>query len=151
MVLDSPPLEVGAPFAARAYLTTRILEAGVMMTGVMALVTIPARAAAGDGAAVTLLHALADITLDAGMLPLLGFSGLFLTAPLLRHRLVPSWLAGLGIAAYTLVMAAGFLAWFGWIGIGPGDTGFLLVVPVALWEIVLMPAWLLWKGFAAPA
>lgn len=146
-----PVLAPSAPLAARAYLTTRILEAGVMMTGVMALVTIPGRAAGGDGAAVALLHALSDVTLDVGMLPLLGFSGLFLTAPLLRHRLVPSWLAGLGVAAYALVMAAGFLAWFGWIGIGPNDTGFLLVVPVALWEIVLMPIWLLWKGFTPTA
>ena len=121
------------------------------MTGVMALVAIPALAAAGEIGGVALLHALADVTLDVGMLPLLGFSGLFLTGPLLRHRLVPGWLAAIGFAAYTLVIAAGFLSWGGWTRIGPGETGFLLVAPVALWEIVLMPAWLLWKGFAAPA
>jgi hypothetical protein len=146
-----PVLAPVAPFAARAYLATRVLESGVMMIGVMALVTIPGRAAAGDGGSVTLLHALADISLDAGMLPLLGFSGLFLTGRCCSHRLLPAWLAGLGVAAYALVIAVGFLTWFGWVGIGPGDTGFLLVVPVALWEIVLMPIWLLWKGFTPPA
>ena len=39
------------------------------------------------------VHAVSDVSLDAGMLPLLGFSGLFLTTPLLRHRLLPGWLA----------------------------------------------------------
>lgn len=146
-----PVLVPVAPFAARAYLTTRVIESGVMMLGVMALLTIPDRAAAGDGAGVALLHAVSDVSLDAGMLPLLGFSGLFLTTPLLRHRLLPGWLAGLGLVAYALVLAAGLMAWAGWIGIGTGDAGFLLVVPVALWEIVLMPVWLLWKGFSVPA
>lgn len=146
-----PVLFPVAPFAARAYLTTRVIEAGVMMIGVMALLTIPGRAAAGDGPGTALLHAVSAVSLDAGMLPLLGFSGLFFTWPLLRHRLLPGWLAGLGLAGYALAMTAGFLAWAGWIGIGPGDAGFLLVVPVALWEIVLMPVRLLWKGFAVPA
>ncbi|MEZ5721258.1 MAG: DUF4386 family protein [Paracoccaceae bacterium] len=64
-----PVLAPVAPFAARAYLTTRVIEAGVMMLGVMALLTIPDRAAAGDGAGVALLHAVSEVSLDAGMLP----------------------------------------------------------------------------------
>ncbi|HCQ67503.1 MAG TPA: hypothetical protein DIU07_21245, partial [Rhodobacteraceae bacterium] len=35
-----PVLHPVAPFMARAYLTTRVIESGVMMFGVMALVTI---------------------------------------------------------------------------------------------------------------
>ena len=97
------------------------------------------------------MHEVSAISLDAGMLPLLGFSGLFFTWPLLRHRLLPSWLAGLGFAAYLLVMAAGLLSWLGWVGIDYTNLGFLLVVPVALWEIVLMPIWLFWKGFSHAA
>lgn len=146
-----PVLSPVAPFMARAYLATRIIESGVMMLGVMALVTIPNLAVTGNASDVALLVALSAISLDSGMLPLLGFSGLFLTWPLLRHRMLPGWLAGFGLFGYALVMLAGFLAWLGWIGIGPGDTGFLLVVPVALWEIVLMPVWLFLKGFARPA
>lgn len=146
-----PVLVPVAPFMARAYLTTRVIEAGVMMLGVMALLTIPGLAAAGRATQVGLLHALSDISLDAGMLPLLGFSGLFFTWPLLKHRMLPTWLAGLGLVAYLLTVLAGVLAWFGWIGIGGGDAGFLLVVPVALWEIVLMPIRLLWRGFDRPA
>jgi len=140
-----------APFMARAYLITRVIESGVMMLGVMALLTIPGLAVSGTAAAVAILHEVSVVTLDAGMLPLLGFSGLFLAWPLWHHRLLPGWLSGLGVLGYVLGMLAGFIAWFGWIGIGPGDTGFLMVVPVALWEIVLMPIWLLWKGFARPA
>ncbi len=145
-----PVLFPVAPFMARAYLTTRVIESGVMMLGVMALLTIPGLAVAGNAAAVAILHEVSVVTLDAGMLPLLGFSGLFFAWPLWRHRLLPGWLAGLGVLGYMLVMLAGFFAWFGWIGIATGDTGFLMVVPVALWEIVLMPIWLLWKGFARP-
>ena len=161
-----PVLHPVAPFMARAYLTTRVIESGVMMFGVMALVTISGLAvsglavsglavsglsASGNAGQVGLLQALSAICLDAGMLPLLGFSGLFLTWPLWRHRILPGWLAGLGVVGYVLVMLAGFFAWFGWIGIGTGDTGVLMVVTVALWEIVLMPIWLLWKGFARAA
>lgn len=147
-----PVLRPTAPFLASAYVVTRVIESGVMMIGVMALLTIPGLAAGADAApAVALLHALGAMSLDAGMLPLLGFSGLFFTWPLLRDRLLPAWLAGWGLLAYLLTTAAGLLAWCGLIGIGAGDTGFLLVVPVALWEIVLMPIWLLWKGFTQPA
>ena len=62
---------------------------------------------------------LSAVSLDAGMLPLLGFSGLFFTWPLLRHRLLPGLARGpRRRSAYVLVTLAGFLAWFGWIGIG---------------------------------
>ena len=147
-----PVLHPVSPFMANAYVATRVIESGVMMIAVMALVTIPGLAAvSGTGAQVALLHEVSAISLDAGMLPLLGFSGLFFTWPLLRHRMLPAWLAGLGFLGYVLVTAAGLLAWFGWIGISFEDLGFLLVVPVALWEIVLMPIWLFWKGIARPA
>jgi len=147
-----PVLFPAAPFMARAYLTTRVIESGVMMLGVMALLSIPGLAARPEGAsAVALLHEVSAISLDAGMLPLLGFSGLFLTWPLLAHRLLPAWLAVWGVAAYLLCTLAGFLAWFGAIKIGAGDPGFLMVVPVATWEIIAMPIWLLWKGFRRPA
>ncbi len=147
-----PVLRQTAPFLAGAYVVTRVIESGVMMIGVMALLTIPGLAAGTDaGPVVIVLHALSAMSLDAGMLPLLGFSGLFFTWPLLRHRLLPAWLAGLGLVAYILTTAAGFLAWFGWIGIDYTNAGFLLVVPVALWEIVLMPIWLFWRGFSLPA
>ena len=113
-----PVLHPVAPFMARAYLTTRVIESGVMMLGVMALLTIPGLAvsglsASGNAAKVALLQALSAICLDAGLLALLGFSGLFLTWPLWRHRILPGWLAGLGVVGYVLVMIAGFFAWFG--------------------------------------
>lgn len=147
-----PVLHPVAPLMAQAYVATRVIESGVMMIGVMALVTIPGLALVSTNTAeVALLHEVSAVTLDAGMLPLLGFSGLFFTWPLYRHRLLPAWLAGLGVLAYVLTTLAGFLAWFGLVEIGPNDTGFLMVVPVATWEIVAMPIWLLWKGFSRPA
>lgn len=147
-----PVLHPVAPAMANAYVATRIIESAVMMIGVMALVTVALVAATpGTETQIGVLAALAATSLDTGMLPLLGFSGLFFTAALLAHRLLPAALAGFGLAAYVLVMTAGFLAWFGLAGIGPGDRGFVLVVPVALWEIVLMPVWLLWRGFARPS
>lgn len=141
-----------APFWANAYVATRVIEAALMMIGVVALLSIPGLATRPDGALpVALLHHVSEVSLDEAMLPLLGFSGLFLTWPLLRHRLLPAWLAGFGVAAYLLCLTAGLLAWFGAIGIDTGDPGFLMVVPVASWEIILMPIWLLWKGFSPPA
>jgi hypothetical protein len=40
--------------------------------------------------------------------------------------------------------------WFGLVDVTPGSNGTLLAVPVAAFEIILLPFWLFFKGFKTP-
>jgi hypothetical protein len=67
-----------------------------------------------------------------------------------RHRLLPRWLSGWGMAGVILILIACLLALFS----GDPVTGYtLLILPIGIQEVVLA-LWLLIKGFtrvAAPA
>jgi hypothetical protein len=48
------------------------------------------------------------------------------------------------------VFLAGIASWFDLVDPTPGGPGTFLAIPVALFEIVLLPFWLLFKGFKMP-
>ena len=83
----------------------------------------------------------------------LGLGGLILTTMLYRSKLVPRWISVIGIIGYALLLPAFVLALFGVFDPTPGAGGLgsLLAVPVAIWEIILMPIWLFAKGFNVSA
>jgi len=80
-------------------------------------------------------------------LPLLGLGGTVLTWFLFRKRLVPAAIALTGLVGYVLVVAGGLAGWFDLIEASPFAVSSLLAVPVAVFEIVLLPFWLIFKGF----
>jgi hypothetical protein len=55
-----------------------------------------------------------------------------------------------GLIGYTVVLLSSIAAWFGLLDVSPGGNGSPLVVPVALFEIILLPFRLLFKGFTTP-
>jgi hypothetical protein len=83
----------------------------------------------------------------------LGLGGLILTVMLYRSRLVPRAISVFGMIGYGLLLPAFALALFGVFDPTPGAGGLgsLLAVPVAVWEIIIMPFWLFAKGFNTAA
>jgi Domain of unknown function (DUF4386) len=83
-------------------------------------------------------------------LPLLGLGGLLFTWLLFRFRLVPRVISVVGLIGYALLIPAGIAGWFGVVDPSPGGNVSILAVPVAVFEIILLPFWLFYRGFKMP-
>src|SRR5439155_936013 len=77
-------------------------------------------------------------------LPLLGLGGLLFTWMLFRYRLVPRFIAVVGLIGYALVFLVSIAGWFGLVDPSPGASGVgaVLILPVASFEIILLLFWL---------
>ena len=134
----------------------RTLEAAFYMVAVvslLSLLTLGRQFAAAGAAAYPSLQAVGDMLVSVrGHAALLGVFAFGVGALLyywvfFQSRLIPRWLAGWGIAAVILMMAACGLALFSDTLI----TGYaLLMLPIFLQEMVLA-VWLIAKGFNSPA
>jgi hypothetical protein len=81
----------------------------------------------------------------------LGLGGIILTSILYQTRLVPRSISMVGIVGYAVLLPAAVLALFGLLDPTPGASGSLVAVPVAIFEIILMPVWLFARGFNVSA
>ncbi len=145
---------------AVGYLTARIIEGSVMMFGIAAtLLLIPLseafiQAGAPDGswfqAIGDLLKALKLLGLTELSLPLLALGGMIFCWQLFRFRLVPRVISAVGLIGYALIFFGGIASWFDLVDATPFGPGTFLAVPVAFFEIVLLPFWLFFKGFKMP-
>jgi uncharacterized protein DUF4386 len=79
-----------------------------------------------------------------------GIGGLILNYLLLAARLVPSPIAVLGLVGYGLLSLGVALDFLGLLDMNAG-TGQLLLVPGGLYEFLILPAWLIAKGFRRPS
>lgn len=146
--------------AAVGYLALRIVEGAVMMFGIAAtLMLIPLsgefiKAGAplnswyqtlGDSLKQAKLMGLSQISL-----PLLGLGGCIFTWQLIRFRLVPLFISVVGSIGYISILFGGIASWFGVIDPSPFGPATYMAIPVALFEIVLLPCWLFSKGFKMP-
>ena len=147
---------------AVGYLASRIIEGTIMMVGIAAtLLLIPLsqeflKAGAPHG---SWFQTIGDILqhakylgLTALSLLMLGLGGLLFTWMLFRYRLVPRIIAVVGLIGYALVFLISIAAWFGLVDPSPGASGWggILALPVAVFEIILLPFWLLFRGFKIP-
>jgi hypothetical protein len=147
---------------AVGYLAARIVEGTIMMVGIVAtLLLIPLSQAfitAGaphDSWFLTLGDVLQQakyLGLTGLSLPMLGLGGSLFTWMLFRYRLVPRSIAVVGMIGYAVVFCTSIAGWFDLINVSPGGSGAggILVIPVATFEIILLPCWLLFKGFTMP-
>ena len=78
---------------------------------------------------------------------MLGVGGLMFTWLLFRFRLVPRFISVFGLSGYALVLLGSIAGWFDLVDVSPGGSGSPLAVPVAVFEIILLPFWLLFRGF----
>jgi hypothetical protein len=79
-----------------------------------------------------------------------GVGGIILTHLLLVSRLVPRAIALLGLVGYVLLTVGVPLDLLGFLDMSDGP-GLLLMLPGGLFELVIIPIWLIAKGFSAPA
>jgi Domain of unknown function (DUF4386) len=145
---------------ATGYLASRIIEGTIMMVGIIAtLLLIPLsqeflKAGAPQNSwFLTLGDVLKQakyLGLSEVSLPMLGLGGSLFTWMLFRYRLVPRVIAVVGLIGYALVFFGSIVGWFGLIDVAPGGSGSFLAVPVATFEIILLPFWLFFKGFKTP-
>ena len=145
---------------AVGYLAARIVECAIMMVGIFAtLLLIPLsqeflKAGAPQN---SWFLSIGDVLRQAKFLgltglsfPLLGLGGLLFTWMLFRFRLVPRVISVVGLIGYALVFLSGMGNWFGVIDPSVGGNGAFLAIPVAVFEIILLPFWLLFRGFKMP-
>lgn len=151
-VLFFPVLERHGKRTAVSYLATMIFEMALMTVGALALLMlVPLAGQAGAGqlgpepaqAIGSLLVDANETAYQIGQLSL-GFGCLFLCALLFRTRLIPQWLAVLGLVGYALHMAGAAAEIFG------APISLVLLIPGGIFELTLA-IWLLVKGFAPAA
>lgn len=145
---------------AVGYLASRIVEGTIMMVGIAAtFLLIPLsqefiKAGAPQGSwFLTLGDALKHarfLGLTGLSLPVLGLGGSIFTWMLFQFRLVPRVISVVGLIGYALVFLVGIAGWFDLVDPSPGGNVAFLAFPVAVFEIILLPFWLFFKGFKAP-
>ena len=160
-LLMFPILKQRSERMALTYLSMRMFEAIFLVVGVIfAMLLIPLsqefiKAGATD---VTSYQAIGSVLKQAEywfMTPMqlipLGLGGLILTFFLYQTKLVPRFISVVGLIGYGLLVPSAILTLLGVLDTLPGAPGSLLVIPVAAFEIILMPIWLYAKGFKVSA
>ncbi|EPX58696.1 hypothetical protein D187_003657 [Cystobacter fuscus DSM 2262] len=142
---------------ALGYVGMRMLECVFLVIGVVcALLLIPLSqeyisSGAADAAhyqtAGLLLKQARYLCLTPMMLFFLGLGGVILASLLWKSRLVPRPVSAVGVVGYAMLLPMAILPLLGVIDTSPSGRGAILAIPVMVFEIILMPIWLLAKGF----
>ncbi len=139
--------------AALGFAAARVLEAGMIFTGVVSLLSLVTLRQNLGGAAGA--HAAALVTTGAshvaiynwtfllGQSLLPGINALLLGSLLYRSRLVPRIIPAIGLIGAPLLIGTVIATLFGVLKLGSPE---LAAVPVAAWELSL-GVWLVVKGF----
>jgi hypothetical protein len=156
-VLMFPILRRHSESMALGYVSMRIFEAIFLIVGViftMLLIPLSQAFITAGATDVAAFQAIGAVLKQGGywfMAPMqlipLGLGGIILTAMLFRTRLVPRILSVVGIIGYALLLPSAILTLMGILDTAPGAPGAIVAIPVAVFEIILMPIWLYAKGF----
>jgi hypothetical protein len=140
---------------ALGFVTSRMLEAAVVMIGVVSLLAVVtmrqdfAGSTGADAASLTVTaNALVDLRnwtflLGPGLMP--AFNAILLGTLLYRSRLVPRIIPTVGLIGAPLLLAAFLATFFGAIDQVSSVSG-VLTLPVAAWELSV-GLWMTFKGF----
>src|SRR5271165_5760303 len=136
---------------ALGFVAARVLEAGMIFTGVislLSLVTLQQAGAAGANAAALVTTAASHVAvynwtflLSQSLMP--GINALLLGSLLYRSRLVPRIIPALGLIGAPLLICTVIATLFGGLKLGSPE---LAALPVGAWELSL-GVWLVVKGF----
>jgi hypothetical protein len=147
-VLFFPIVEYHGKKTALAYLAAMIVEVVLLTIGALCLLMLVplAHSAVGTGAAQVLGSLLTEANTMAyqiGQLSL-GIGAFFLCWLLFRTRLLPRWLAGMGVIGYALHAAGAIAEIFGI------PISLILLIPGGIFELAVA-FWLLTRGFQPEA
>jgi hypothetical protein len=134
---------------ALGFVGTRVLEAAIIVTGIVTLLSVVTlRQAGAEADALVAGHALVAAhhwTLLLGPGFIAGVNALLLGSLMYRSGLVPRIIPLVGLIGAPLLLASCTATLFGlWGQFSP--VALVLVLPVALWELSL-GVWLVVKGF----
>lgn len=139
---------------ALGFVTTRLVEAAVIIPGIIALLAVvsirqagPA-AGADEGALIAVGQGLVgfrDWTFILGPSLLPGFNALMFATVLYRARLVPRWIPALGLIGGPLMITSIAGVILGLHELGSLYSGIALV-PIFIWELSV-GLWMTFKGF----
>lgn len=148
-----PVIRRHSEIVAQSYLAFRVAECVLLSMGVCGHLFLlglsrSAALAGPDGVVLGVLadgaNGFTDTTFQLSM-TILGLSSILLCGVLLRTRLVPAWIALLGLVGYALLFASAILDLTGVID--TSGAGGLFYIPGGLFEILVLPAWLWFRGF----
>jgi len=147
-VLFFPIVENHGKRTALAYLAAIIVEVVLLSLGALCLLMLVPLAQQGVDARVaqalgSLLSESNTMAYQIGQMSL-GIGAVFLCSLLFRTRLIPRWLAGLGVIGYAIHVVGAIAEIFGI------PISIILLIPGALFELSL-PFWLFIKGFQPEA
>ena len=138
---------------ALGFVTSRLVEAAVVMIGVVSLLAVVTLrqdyAGTGDASSFTpIATALVDVRnwtflVGTGLMP--AFNAVLLGTLLYRSRLVPRIIPTVGLIGAPLLFAAFVACLFGAIE-QVSATAFFLTLPIAAWELTV-GLWMTLKGF----
>ena len=146
-----PVIKTYGEGVALGYVAGRLIEAAIILVGVMSLLTILTLRHGGGAdtdAAVTVgrsLVALHDWTFLFGPKLALGVNTVLLASLMFRSRLVPRPIAVLGLVGGSLVFVSGTAVLFGAYP-DLSTLGVAAAMPVLAWELSLA-LWMIIKGF----
>lgn len=143
---------------ALGFVTSRLVEAAVVMIGVVSLLAVVTMrqdfaGSGADAASVTVTaNALVDVRnwtflFGPGLMPV--FNAVLFGTLLYRSRLVPRIIPTVGLIGAPLLFAAFIACLFGAID-QVSATAFFLTLPIAAWELSV-GLWMTFKGFNRPA
>ncbi len=143
---------------ALGFVTSRLVEAAVVMIGVVSLLAVVTMRQdfAGSGADASSLTVTANALVDVrnwtflfgpGLMPV--FNALLFGTLLYRSRLVPRIIPTVGLIGAPLLFAAFLAVLFGGIE-QVSSVAFVLTLPIAAWELTV-GLWMTFKGFRPEA
>jgi hypothetical protein len=139
---------------ALGFVTTRMIEAAVIIPGIIALLAVASirqagpAAGADEGALIAVGQGLVgfrDWTFILGPSLLPGFNALMFATVLYRARLVPRWIPALGLIGGPLMITSIAGVVLGLHELGSVYSGIALV-PIFIWELSV-GLWMTFKGF----
>ena len=155
-VVFYPIVQRQNPALALAYVAARILEAAIILVGILSLLTVLMLRQQPHGTddyglevVAAALLALQDGTLLFGPGFALGIGSILLATLMYTARLVPRGIAILGLAGGAIITLSTVLVIFGVYG-QFSAIGLLVALPVFAWELSLA-LWLIIKGFDGAA
>ncbi|UTT61902.1 DUF4386 domain-containing protein [Microcella humidisoli] len=131
---------------AVGFVTSRVVEAGVILSGALAVLALIE--VGGDSAAAPALVELHDAAFLLGPAFMSSINAFLLGTIMLRGRLVPRVIPIIGLIGAPLLLLSSYGVVLGaWEQTGP--VGSIAAVPIALWEFSL-GVWLIVKGVRLP-